>query len=146
MSAPSLSEMDPEGVWRALSSDRSAILIDVRTNAEWSFVGTPDLSSLQGAPVLIEWQRYPDMSVDPDFAGKALRAARDAVATSAYFICRSGVRSMYAATAVAQECARAGGTLACVNVVSGFEGDLDETGRRGRINGWKADGLPWRQA
>ncbi len=31
------------------------------------------------------------------------------------------------------------------NVLHGFEGDLDEHHQRGRLNGWRFDGLPWEQ-
>jgi hypothetical protein len=31
------------------------------------------------------------------------------------------------------------------NVVTGFEGDLDETHYRSTKNGWRFDGLPWEQ-
>ena len=34
----------------------------------------------------------------------------------------------------------------CVlNVIGGFEGDLDEHGQRGRLSGWRKAGLPWKQ-
>jgi rhodanese-related sulfurtransferase len=31
------------------------------------------------------------------------------------------------------------------NVLTGFEGELDALHHRGRINGWRHDGLPWEQ-
>ena len=34
-----------------LSTDKSSMLIDVRTQAEWAYVGTPDLRSLDKAPL-----------------------------------------------------------------------------------------------
>lgn len=138
-------EVGPEAAWDGLASG-GAILIDVRTRAEWSFVGLPDLSDRGAEPALIEWQRYPDMAVDPAFAEAALAAAARAGADTVYFLCRSGARSMRAALATAAAAAEAGRPLACFNVAEGFEGDLDETGRRGRRNGWKARGLPWRQS
>jgi rhodanese-related sulfurtransferase len=57
-----------------------------------------------------------------------------------YFMCRSGVRSLAAAQA-----AQAAGFGHVFNVADGFEGNPDGEGHRGRIAGWKAAGLPWRQ-
>lgn len=56
------------------------------------------------------------------------------------FICRSGQRSIGAATA-----ATAIGLSPSFNVLEGFEGALDAQGHRGS-EGWRADGLPWRQS
>ncbi|MBZ0217823.1 MAG: hypothetical protein K8F25_14795, partial [Fimbriimonadaceae bacterium] len=57
-----------------------------------------------------------------------------------YYLCRSGARSRHAAQLMT-----AAGYSKCYNVATGFEGDLDETGKRGRMAGWKANDLPWRQ-
>jgi hypothetical protein len=32
-----------------------------------------------------------------------------------------------------------------VNVLHGFEGELDESHHRNARNGWRVDGLPWEQ-
>ena len=42
-------------------------MIDVRTRAEWTYVGIPDLGSFGKRAVLIEWQTFPDQTVDPRF-------------------------------------------------------------------------------
>lgn len=145
--APSgIGEVDPEAAWAALRSDRRTVLIDVRTRAEWAFVGLPDLADAGAEPALIEWQSFPDMAVTPDFAARALQAVDAAGAEEAYFICRSGGRSMRAALVTAEAAAAAGRALACFNVAEGFEGDLDPAGKRGALNGWKARALPWRQS
>ena len=39
-----------------LSTDKSSMLIDVRTQAEWAYVGTPDLTALDKTPLFLEWQ------------------------------------------------------------------------------------------
>ena len=31
------------------------------------------------------------------------------------------------------------------NIAEGFEGDKDENGHRGTLNGWRFRGLPWQQ-
>ena len=116
-----------------------AVLVDVRTQAEWVFVGLPDLTNAAARLVCMEWQRFPDMAVNPDFVKKIAQEIADT--TPAIFtLCRSGARSIAAARALTQE-----GFAGCYNVVGGFEGDPDEFGHRGGVNGWKFDGLPWVQ-
>ena len=44
-----------EDAWARLKSDSRSVLIDVRTIAEWAYVGLPDLSSIGKRPVLVEW-------------------------------------------------------------------------------------------
>jgi hypothetical protein len=39
----------------------------------------------------------------------------------------------------------AAGFTDVVNVLHGFEGDLDDRFRRSTLNGWRHDGLPWEQ-
>lgn len=146
MTSSGIGEVDPKEAWSALNSGEKAILIDVRTRAEWAFVGLPDLSATGREPALLEWQSFPSMGVDPDFAAGALDAIERAGAETAYFLCRSGGRSMKAALATAHAAAAAGRALSCFNITEGFEGDLDGESRRGAMNGWKARGLPWRQS
>jgi rhodanese-related sulfurtransferase len=129
--------------WARLKSDKSAMMIDVRTTAEWSFVGTADLSATGKKLIQVEWQTYPDGELNARFADMVqttldqLGCQKD---SSLFFICRSGARSMMAA----QTMARAG-YMHCHNVADGFEGHLDPERHRGQLGGWKARGLPWVQ-
>jgi len=131
-------------VWDRLASDRSSVLIDVRTAAEWTFVGVPDLSKIGKAPVLVEWQGFPDNRVNPQFESSLtialdeLRASKD---DELFFICRSGARSRSAAQHMAVK-----GFQKCRNVAEGFEGPLDPNRHRGRASGWRHAGLPWVQS
>ncbi len=137
-------DVDVEGAWKALSSSPQAQLVDVRTRAEWTYVGIPDLGPVGKRPVLVEWQTFPDQAVDPRFAERLageLKALGVKPEDDLFFICRSGSRSLAAAKAMA-----AIGYRACHNVAGGFEGPLDETRHRGAIEGWKAAGLPWQQS
>jgi rhodanese-related sulfurtransferase len=130
-------------VWERLEADPKAILIDVRTRAEWTYVGLAELSALGKRPLLVEWQTFPDNRVDPQFAerlGKMLAEAGASKDAELFFICRSGGRSKSAAQAMAAE-----GYKRCRNVADGFEGPLDPSRHRGRAGGWKAAGLPWAQ-
>lgn len=126
--------------WARLREDTSAVMIDVRTRAEWSYVGLPDLTEAGKEIAAIEWQTFPSGEPNPSFLDdvKALGAPSDA---PLFFICRSGARSQSAAIAVT-----AAGYSQCFNVAGGFEGDRDENNHRGTLGGWKAAGLPWRQS
>jgi rhodanese-related sulfurtransferase len=130
--------------WALLEKEPKAQLIDVRTTAEWTFVGLPDLSGVGRETLCVEWQSYPDMAVNPQFANLVADRLTKAGAgkdTPLLFLCRSGARSRAAAIAMT----RAGFGKA-YNVAGGFEGDLDDARHRGHRNGWKAQGLPWRQS
>lgn len=131
--------VSPKQSFAALLADPEAQLIDVRTDAEWQYVGIPDLREAGKRAVLISWQYFPSGNVNPDFVGD-LRDAGVAADAALYFICRSGVRSLAAAAA-----AEAAGFTRCFNVAEGFEGHPDADGHRGTVAGWKADNLPWRQ-
>ena len=138
-----IEDVPVEETWARLQSDADAVLIDVRTRAEWTFVGLPDLSTLNKRVQTIEWQAFPDSRVDPDFVEKLsglLEGAGVAKDAELFFLCRSGARSRAAAAAMA-----GGGYTRCRNVADGFEGPLDATQKRGQVAGWKAAGLPWRQ-
>ena len=116
-----------------LFAEGSAVIVDVRTRPEWEFVG-----HVEDAP-LVEWRPYGAGAPDPRFAERlAARFPRDAVLL---LLCRSGVRSHHAAAAAAKA-----GFTRVFNILEGFEGELDEDGRRGNIGGWRRAGLPWAQA
>lgn len=129
----------PTTAWKILSENKDATLIDVRTRAEWNYVGLPNLEVLGKEPTLIEWQVFPSMQPNPEFVA-ALSGAFPDKATPLLFLCRSGVRSAAAAKAMT-----AAGYSTCLNVADGFEGPLDAQAKRGASGGWKAAGLPWRQ-
>lgn len=136
-------EVDAEEAWRLLTQDPDAVLIDVRTRAEWEFVGVPDLSAIGKQVLRIEWRSYPEGQASPSFArdlATQLSATGAAENTALLFICRSGARSLSAAQVMA-----AAGYRACHNVAGGFEGPLDADGHRGTVDGWQAAGLPWVQ-
>jgi len=126
-----------------LGSIETAQLIDVRTTAEWAYVGIPLLQDIGKNPVLVEWQFFPSMTVNPDFVKSVgeqldvLGIGRDA---PLLFLCRSGVRSKHAAIAMT-----AAGYSRAYNVTEGFEGIPDNDRHRGRVNGWKYEDLPWIQ-
>jgi len=132
-----------DDTWAKLKSDSGAVLVDVRTIAEWAYVGLPDLSAIGKRPVLVEWQGFPDDRLNTAFVERLTEALAPLGAdtgTEIFFICRSGARSLRAAQAMA-----AAGYMRCRNVTDGFEGPLDPSRHRGQLGGWKAKGLPWTQ-
>ena len=132
-------DVAPTTAWKILSEHKDAILIDVRTRAEWNYVGLPDLETLAKKPALLEWQVFPSMQPNSEFVA-ALAGALPDKETPLLFLCRSGARSAAAAKAMT-----AAGYSTCFNVADGFEGPLDAQAKRGAAGGWKAAGLPWRQ-
>ena len=142
---PIIDEVDPAEAYTLLETDPDTVLIDVRTRAEWAFVGLPDLSALGHSLWPVEWLAFPSMAQNPEFLGDLAARMGDKPPSRLLFICRSGSRSMAAAQLVATALAEQGMAAHCTNVAEGFEGDLDQGGHRGGVNGWKARGLPWRQ-
>lgn len=132
-------DVTPRATYQALAEDPDAILVDVRTDAEWNFVGLPDLAEVGKQVALIPWQLYPSMQVNGAFVEQLHRAGATPL-SKLYFICRSGARSLAAGQTAQQH-----GFPHAFNVADGFEGPVDQDGHRGSVAGWKADGLPWRQ-
>ncbi len=121
--------------WRLLADDPRAVLIDVRTVAEWMFVGRPHLGELENEVRFVEWTQFPSGVVNDQFVIEATVGLDDD--QPLLLLCRSGARSAAAAAAL-----EADGIATTHNVVAGFEGDLDDEGHR--HGGWK-DHLPWAQ-
>jgi rhodanese-related sulfurtransferase len=131
-------DISVQDAWDRLKT--GARLVDVRTMAEWNFVGLPDLGSLGNQVACVEWQGFPTGAQNPGFVAQvddALGGDKDA---PVLLLCRSGARSRAAAIALT-----VAGYAQAFNVAGGFEGDPDPSGHRGQRNGWKAEGLPWRQ-
>jgi rhodanese-related sulfurtransferase len=110
----------------------NAALVDVRTHAEWYWVGR-----IPGA-VEIEFLTYPGSQLNAAFLPELEQmVSKDALVM---FICRSGARSHNTAALATQA-----GYAKCFNVLEGFEGDKDAAGHRNVKGGWRAAGLPWIQ-
>lgn len=132
-------DLSPQQAWDLLTADPDAVLVDVRTEAEWRYVGVPDVSPLGRAAVLVEWVTYPSGARNTAFVDEVV-AAGLTPGRPVVFLCRSGARSIAAATA-----ATAAGLGPAYNILDGFEGNLDLEGHRGD-QGWRAAGLPWTQS
>lgn len=128
--AGALTPGEAHEVWQLAPA---AKLVDVRTRAEWDWVGR-----VPGA-VEIEWLSYPGNQPNPHFLAQLQREVDPE--SLVMFMCRSGVRSDKAARAATEA-----GYSDCYNVLEGFEGDKDARGQRNRVGGWRHAGLPWQQS
>lgn len=130
-----MKHLTPLETWDYLQAHRDALFVDVRMEIEYLYVGHPP------GVVHVPWYEYPQMQVDaPAFVAQVRREAGGDIARPVVLLCRSGKRTLEAGRAL-----EAAGFTEVVNVVHGFEGELDEHFHRGRLNGWRHDGLPWEQ-
>ena len=132
-------DVGPAEAWQILADDPDARLIDVRTDAEWRYVGLPDLSRLGRQTLCVSWLAFPDLRRNEDFVAEVARSGVSPEQTL-LLICRSGQRSKDAAIALTAQ-----GYRRCYNVAEGFEGPRDPAGHRGTSGGWKVRDLPWTQ-
>jgi rhodanese-related sulfurtransferase len=133
LNVPYAGAITPAEAFAILQGDSHARLVDVRTRAEWEWVGR------FGDAIFIEWNSWPGGTRNPAFEQELLARVPDKTAP-VLFLCRSGGRSHHAAL-LAQQL----GYAQPFNILEGFEGDKDAHGHRGTVGGWKVAGLPWVQ-
>ena len=127
-----LIDLSPKQGYDRLQQNKDILFLDVRSYAEYKFVGHPIAS------ILLPWIDEPDWIVNPEFC-KLVRELKP-LDTEMILICRSGQRSMDAGIALINK-----GFTNVSHIDTGFEGDLDKNNQRGNLNGWRYDGLPWEQ-
>ena len=129
----------PKMAVERLQNNPQALFVDVRSKAEYKYVGFPENS------ILIPWIDDPDWEPNPeafsDLVMQELDGRENLLDTEIILICRSGFRSNEAL-----KCLENKGFTQVSHVASGFEGDLDENDHRGNLNGWRHDGMPWSQS
>jgi len=129
----------PKMAVEKLQNNPQALFVDVRSKAEYKYVGYPENS------ILIPWIDDPDWEPNPeefsDLVMQELDGRENLLNTEIILICRSGFRSNEAL-----KCLENKGFTQVSHVASGFEGDLDENDHRGNLNGWRHDGMPWSQS
>ena len=129
----------PKMAVERLQDNPQALFVDVRSKAEYKYVGFPENS------ILIPWIDEPDWEPNPemfsDLVIQELDGRDNLLNTEIILICRSGFRSNEAL-----KCLENKGFTQVSHVASGFEGDLDENDHRGNLNGWRHDGMPWSQS
>lgn len=129
-----MKHLTPKEAYAFLNDNPEALLIDVRSEIEYLFVGHP-----KGA-IHVSWNDGPDWEINPHFVGEVKKLAGHGIERPIVLICRSGNRSVTAGEALV-----AAGFHSVYNVLHGFEGELDENHHRGTVSGWRHDGLPWEQ-
>ncbi len=125
-------DLTPTEAHELLNARENAVLVDCRTQAEWTFVGVPTMPDAR----FVEWTRYPDGSSNENFISDV--AGGLTPDQPIVVICRTGGRSEAAAHALTDA-----GFAEVYNVTDGFEGHPDADGHRS--GGWKGAGLPWHQ-
>ena len=133
--------ISPQEAWEIMQKEPRTVMIDVRSDMEFLFVGHP-----VGA-IHIPWIDYPDWKLNPDFVTEVRKLVLGGVChekpnsgVPILLVCRSGKRSLEAGNLLVQE-----GFCDVYNVAEGFEGELDEKHHRSTRGGWRFHGLPWEQ-
>jgi rhodanese-related sulfurtransferase len=129
-----MQHLTPRETWQFIAQHPDALFVDVRMEIEYLYVGHPP------GVVHVPWYEYPDMEPQPEAFVAQVRREGGREQLPVLLLCRSGARTLEAGKAL-----EAAGFSHVVNVLHGFEGDLGEHFQRGRLNGWRHDGLPWEQ-
>ncbi len=127
-----ITELSPQEAYE-LAKEPSSYLIDVRSIAEYVFVGHPEMA--YNIPSSFWNEEEQGFLTNDTFIENltALFKKSDIL----IFLCRSGGRSLRAANRVAQA-----GYRKVYNLTQGFEGAKDENGYR-TTGGWKNSGVPY---
>jgi rhodanese-related sulfurtransferase len=133
MKLPYTGALLPAEAYALMQQIPGSKLVDVRTQAEWDYVGHVPES------VLIEWNTYPSGQRNHQFL-EQLQSKVPKTDAPMMFLCRSGARSHHAAMAATQA-----GYPNSYNILEGFEGDKDANDHRNTVGGWRIAGLPWMQ-
>jgi rhodanese-related sulfurtransferase len=129
-----MKNLSPKETWALLQRQSEALFVDVRMEIESLYVGRPP------GVHTIAWYEYPELTPDPARFVEAVAREAGNKERTVILICRSGKRTIDAGLAL-----EAAGFTSVINVLHGFEGDLDDTFHRSTLNGWRFDGLPWEQ-
>ena len=141
MADASVVTITPKQAWQKVQDDPRSLLIDVRSNMEFLFIGHP------AGAISIPWIDEPDWTINPHFAAEVRKLTLGGLDhrsgghnVPVLLICRSGKRSLEAGELLLKE-----GFHDVYNVSDGFEGELDESHHRSTLGGWRFEGLPWEQ-
>jgi rhodanese-related sulfurtransferase len=141
MSETQVKTLTPQEAWVLVQDNPRAVLVDVRSNMEYLFVGHP-----KGA-IHVAWIDEPDWNINPHFVTQVRQLMLGGVCMEGdtncapvVLICRSGKRSLEAGKILIKQ-----GFMEVYNVSEGFEGELDEQHHRSTVGGWRYHGLPWEQ-
>jgi rhodanese-related sulfurtransferase len=147
-----MKNLEPRAAFDFLLANREAAFIDCRSESEYFLVGHAVLPGLlaEGAtdpqgphawrPENICYSDDFSAETNDQFVNQSVRFIGPNRTRPVVIICRSGRRSVSAAKDL-----EAFGYTEVINVVYGFEGELNDQDHRGKLNGWRFDGLPWEQ-
>jgi rhodanese-related sulfurtransferase len=145
-----INTIEPRTAWTFLSNDaNNTFLVDVRTDCEWRWVGTPELPSntIARKPHYIQESLlvWPDMHLNEQFGQNVYNALKQYPEFSPdksriIVMCCCGGRSRKATDLLSS----APYNLNAFSMLYGFSGDSNSNNQR-VINGWKVDNLPWTQ-
>lgn len=124
----------PKETWVLLQQQPQALFIDVRMEIESKYVGRPP------GVINIPWVEFPVLKPDPAAFVAAVEKIASGREQTLVLICRSGERTVDAGIALEKA-----GFKNVINVLEGFEGDLNDQQQRSTESGWRFDGLPWTQ-
>ncbi|HYA19589.1 MAG TPA: rhodanese-like domain-containing protein [Burkholderiales bacterium] len=133
MNLPYAGALLPSEAHRLMTEVANAKLVDVRSRAEWDWVGRVPGS------VELELLAYPGSQPNPNFLSQLKQQVKPD--SLVIFMCRSGQRSHNAAILATQA-----GYSNCFNMLEGFEGAKDDSQHRNTMGGWRVAGLPWVQS
>ena len=140
MTTSKVKSLTPKEAWHLLQDRPNAVLIDVRSEMEFLFVGHPE-----GA-IHVPWIDEPTWKINPNFTTEVRKVILGGVSREkggsvpVLLICRSGKRSLEAGESLVQD-----GMEEIYNIEDGFEGELDNEHHRSTVGGWRHAGLPWEQ-
>ena len=118
-----MEQINSTNAYQSLINDPDSLLIDVRTELEWQGDLIPNVKNM----ILASFDSQKDVKQTKRFERIISKLPQDKLLI---FICRSGKRSMFAASY-----AKAMGCNNCSNILDGFSGSLHGVG-------WKANQLP----
>ena len=128
-----------------LKKDSDSRLVDVRTEKEIFSVGFPDLESIDKQVSFIEWEQSFFSNSSKSFLEKFREKFGSYTKGNFMFICKSGIRSNFAALTVEESYNSGNDVIRLFNIVDGFEGNTVLHGIDNKKNGWKFLGLPWKK-
>ena len=137
-------DVTPTQAYDMATTDPDVYILDVRTPAEWKWVGHPgmngagDGADLSGKVLNVSFkiEKKGSMIINPSFLSDVNEIFEDAPYIELITMCLSGGRSVAAATLLEGE------GYNVLNMLTGFEGGKDTQGYR-TVSGWKVDGLPY---
>ena len=90
-------DVTPAEAYAAATGPEDALLVDVRTRAEWTYVGVPVLEGAHHDVAFVEWSTFPDGQVNERFVDEVRCGRARARAARSTCCAAPGVRSRAAA-------------------------------------------------